>query len=64
MNINDKTTIPLLATLAAAPFAIGAILWLSSIDAKATKGAESAEIIAEIRERVVRIETLLEERAK
>ena len=60
MNLNDKTTIPLVAALAALPFIVGALLWLTSIDAKATKGAESAEIIAEIRDRVVRIETLLE----
>ncbi len=60
MNLNDKTTIPLVAALAALPFIIGIMLWLTSIDAKATKGAESSEIIAEIRERVVRIETMLE----
>ena len=62
MNLNDKTTIPLVAALAALPFIIGALLWLTSIDAKATKGAESAEVITEIRDRVIRIETILEKR--
>ena len=64
MNLNDKTTIPLVAALAALPFIIGTILWLTSIDAKATKGAESSDVIYEVRDRVIRIETLLEKERK
>lgn len=62
MQISEKTTISLFAVLTALPFIIGFILWLSSVDAKATKGAESAEIILEVRDRVIRIEALLEKK--
>ena len=62
MNLNDKTTIPLVAAIAALPFIVGVILWLTSIDAKATKGAASTEVIYEVRDRVIRIEALLEQK--
>jgi len=59
VKLDDKTTIPLVFALGSLPFIVGAILWLASIDAKATKGAESADIILEIRDRVIRIETIM-----
>ncbi len=56
MNINDKTTIPLFAALLSLPVIIGGILWLTSVDAKATKAAESADLISEIHIKVIKIE--------
>ena len=56
MKIDDKSSIPLFAVLASLPFIIGAIFWLTSVDAKATKAAESSEVILEIRERIIKVE--------
>ena len=60
MKLDDKTSIPLYAALATLPFMFGAILWLTSVDAKATKAAESAEVIIEVRDRVIKIEKDIE----
>lgn len=60
MKIDDKTTIPLFACLVSIPILVGAILWLSSVDAKATKAAESAELIGEIHLKVVKMEKDIE----
>lgn len=62
MKLDDKTTVPLVFVLGALPFIVGAIFWMSSIDAKASKGAAVAEVVVEILQRVVRIETLLEKK--
>jgi len=60
MKIDDKASIPLFAALASLPFMFGAILWLTSVDAKATKAAESADVIIEVRDRVIKIEKDIE----
>jgi len=44
-KLDDKTTIPLFAALITLPVIVGFIFWLSSVDAKATKGAEAKEIL-------------------
>jgi hypothetical protein len=56
MNLNEKTSVSLFAALASLPFIIGAIFWLASVDAKATKAAESTEVILEIRDRIIKVE--------
>jgi hypothetical protein len=62
-SITDKTTVPLFAVFMAIPFIIGAILWLSAVDQKASAanskldGLENVkELIIDVRERVIRIE--------
>lgn len=60
MTIDDKTNIPLFAAIASIPCIVGAIIWLTSVDAKATKAAESAAVILEIRERVIKLEKDIE----
>lgn len=47
-RIDEKTDVKLFAVIASLPFVIGFIFWLSSVDAKATKAAENAELIKEI----------------
>ena len=47
-KINENTTIPLVAVICTIPFLVGAIMWLSSVDAKATKGAEAKEILIQM----------------
>ena len=56
LRLDEKTTIPIYAALTALPFLIGAILWLASVDAKATKAAESSEIIHDIHIKIIKIE--------
>ncbi len=58
-NINEKTNVPLLAVLATLPFLIGFIMWLASVDANATKGAEAKEMLYKIDKRLDRIEIKL-----
>ncbi len=60
MKLNDKTTIPLYAVLASLPFLIGAIFWLSSVDAKATKAAESSQLIQDTHTKVIKMEKDIE----
>ena len=52
VRIDDKTNIPLFAAIAAAPIIIGFVMWLSSIDSKAS----NAEVSNASQE--VKIETL------
>lgn len=56
MKLDERTTISLWAALASLPFIIGALMWLTSVDAKATKAAESAELIQEIHVKIIKIE--------
>jgi hypothetical protein len=56
MKLDDKTTIPLWAVIASLPFIVGAIMWLASVDAKATKAAESSELIQDIHIKIIKIE--------
>jgi hypothetical protein len=63
MDLNEKTNISLFAVLSAVPFIVGAIIYISGVDAKATYAKERIdsmiELLSDIRERVVRIETKL-----
>ena len=60
MNITSKTTVQFYAVMASIPFIIGAILWLTSVDAKATKAAESADLIQDVHVKVIKIEKDIE----
>jgi len=60
MNLNDKTTISLWAVIASLPFIIGAIMWLTSVDAKATKAAESSVLIQDTHTKVIKMEKDIE----
>lgn len=58
-KLNDKTTVPLIAVICSLPFLVGGIMWLSSVDAKATKGAEAKEMLYKMDKRLDRIEIKL-----
>ena len=73
--IDENTNIPLFTAIAALPIIAGFIMWLSSIDSKATTSIESnaaqeikieqqRDILVDIRERIIRIETKLDETKK
>jgi len=57
MTINDKTTIPIFVVLGSLPFLIGAIFWLSSVDAKATSADKKTDMLFEIKEDLAEIKT-------
>lgn len=61
MVINDKTNISLFAVLCSLPFLVGAILWLASVDAKATaavkKGKAHDKMLWALVRSNIRIET-------
>ena len=72
-KIDDKTSIPLFAVLAAAPVMVGFIIWLSTIYSIASNAQQvnesqdrkiesSSKILVDIRERLIRIETKLDNR--
>ena len=60
MDIDQKTTVSLFAVIAALPFIIGALLWLSAVasDAKEAKAqtTDLKSLVLDVRERVIRIE--------
>ena len=60
MKLDDKTTISLYAVLASLPFIVGAIMWLTSVDAKATKAAESSDLIQDTHTKVIKMEKDIE----
>jgi hypothetical protein len=66
MNIDERSKISFFAVICALPFIIGAILWLASIDAKASQASEETKslktLILDVRERVIRIESALEQK--
>lgn len=68
MDLNEKTKIPLFAVLVSLPFVVGFIFWLSTVasDASAAKSETSSirELVLDIRERIVRIETRLNNKEK
>ena len=68
MNIDEKTKISLFAALASIPFLVGGIIWLSSIEQKASAAQNDMRdlkpVIEEIRDRVIRIEEQLKTRRK
>jgi hypothetical protein len=62
-SLTERTTVPLYAVFVAIPFIIGAILWLSAVDQKASAANSKLdeltnvrELIIDVRERVIRIE--------
>lgn len=61
--MDDKTRIPLFAALGTLPFIVGAILWLSNVDAKATESLEMVKAqdprLWKIEKSLIRIETKL-----
>lgn len=60
VSLDEKTKISLWGVACALPFLVGAILWLVSVDSKASAAAEEVKnlrpIIMDIFVRVVRIE--------
>ena len=58
--IDSKTKVPLFVIFGTLPFVVGFIVWITAVAADARKGAASAEVVLEIRERVIRIETMIE----
>ncbi len=66
VEIDDKTKISLYAAVALLPFLIGFILWLSSIEAKASAAQDELRdlkpLISDIRERTIRIEETIKRR--
>lgn len=66
MVIDEKSRVSLFAVLSAIPFIVGGMIWLTTIDAKATtsqaelKGVR--EMLQDVRERVIRIEVQVKEK--
>jgi hypothetical protein len=56
-TIDDKTKIPLFVVIGALPFLVGFVFWLTSVDAKATKGAEAKELLEDLRLDIREIKT-------
>jgi hypothetical protein len=67
-DVNEKTRIPLFATLCALPFLVGAVIWLTTIDSKASAAQEQIrglrELLLDVRERVIRIEEQQKQKPK
>ena len=63
MHIDEKTKVPLFAVLASVPIIFGGILWLTSIDSKASGAQEELkgvkDMLRDVRERTIRIEQKL-----
>ncbi len=75
LNIDEKTRISFFAVLSALPFLIGGILWLTSVDAKASMSLQRSErtqqlldkqmeILFDMRDSLIRIEEQLKRRSK
>lgn len=56
-NINDRSTVPIFAVLCVLPFGVAFVMWLASVDAKASQGAKAYDIALETRESLIRLET-------
>lgn len=60
MNIDHRAKVSLYAALSALPFLIGGIMWLTTVDNKATAAQNELNILKQllldVRERVIRIE--------
>ncbi len=67
-HIDDKTKISLYAVLASIPFLIGGMIWLTSIEAKASAAQDELRnlrpLVEEIKERVIRIDESLKQLKK
>lgn len=68
LSIDEKTKISLWGVACVLPFLVGAILWMSALDAKATTAAEEAKslkpMIMDMYVRIVRIEEHINKRSK
>lgn len=73
MTVDAQTKIPLFAALGSLPLLVGGIIWLTTIDAKASSANASAlrnevavekqvSILLDLRERLARIEEQLKRR--
>ena len=64
-NINDKTNVPLFAVICAVPFFLGGVLWLATIDAKATQARDDLTgikpLTIDIRERQIKLEQMVQD---
>ena len=71
-NIDDKTKISLFAVVCAVPFLVGAAVWMTEVDARASQTAEKAtqaqvELVGlkalsiDIRERQIRMEQMVQD---
>lgn len=62
MTIDDKTKISLYAVMVSLPAIVGAIIWLTTVDNKASAAQDQLKdltpLIIDVRERVIRIEAL------
>lgn len=60
MTIDEKSRISFFAVLSSLPFVIAGIVWLTTIDNKASAANEELKgvrsLVLEVRERVIRIE--------
>ena len=54
--MDDKTRIPITFVAICIPFLIGGIMWLASVDAKASVANELKPMVYDILQRVIRIE--------
>ncbi len=66
MIIDERTRISLFAVAVAIPFLIGGIIWLTTIETKASAAQNDLRdlrpVVEEIRDRVIRIEEQLKRR--
>ena len=64
--IDEKTKISLFAVAVAIPFLVGGIIWLTTIETKASAAQNDLRdlrpVVEEIRDRVIRIEEQLKRR--
>jgi hypothetical protein len=65
LEINETTKIPLFAAMAALPVVVGGIIWLTTIDSKASAAQEELRglkiLVIETRDTVIRIEQQLKD---
>ena len=64
--MDEQTKVPLYAIAVCCPFLVAAIMWLASVDAKASAAASSSQeirpMVNEILQRVIRLEEHLKQR--
>ena len=72
-HIDEKTKVPLFAVVISIPFIFGGMLWLTSIDSKASQAKEQLQdaqvqmnairtTLDDVRDRVIRIEEKVKKR--
>lgn len=72
-HIDEKTKVPLFAVFVSMPFILGGVLWLTSIDSKASQAKEELQgakqqmesvraTLEDVRDRVIRIEEKVKNR--